>query len=50
MTAIPVELRVVVLTDDPRPEAPERIEMEVRRSLRLWLGEDKVYVEQAVGA
>ena len=45
-----VTLSVRILTDDVRPEADERIEMETRRMMRLWLGADRVYVEQAVPA
>lgn len=43
-----VLLTVRILTDDERPEAADRIEMEVRRMLRLWLNPENVYVEQAV--
>lgn len=41
------EYRVVVKTNDERPEAPERIEAEVRRFLAHPFG-DRVYVERAL--
>ena len=39
-----ITLRVVIATNDERPEAPERIEYEVRRALDPRFG--SVYVEQ----
>lgn len=45
-----VVLTVRILTDDPSPDVGTRMEYETRRALRLWLGADRVYVEQAVPA
>ncbi len=47
MTTRSIVLEVRILTEDPSPDAGTRIEYETRRALRLWLGADRVYVEQA---
>ncbi len=44
----PVALQVTILSDDTRDEAPERIRMEVQRSLALWLNPENVTVALAL--
>lgn len=41
-----VELRVLVQTSDPREQAAERIEAEVRRRLAHWFPEGQLYVDR----
>jgi hypothetical protein len=43
-----VELRVIVTTSDPRPEAAERIETAVRRNLTREYDPASLYVERVV--